>query len=262
MKRLCLGFAALAIALAGAACGDPQDGGGGAAAGGVHALAAAADNAAEAGSSAMTMTMTLPIAGDEMTAEAEGIFDFERQIGEMTMTVDGPGIARGFDDAEYDVIVEPEYGYMRMPRSLGMGTGWYRMSIAAPRVDATGIDQLTQDPTQFLEFLRAAAGDEVEEAGTAEIRGVQTTHYEAEISFEKALEQAPNQEAVEELEAKLGGSLEDLGTVPVEVWIDEDGLPRRIDISVRGMDVSAELFDYGIEVDTVIPEKFKELLAP
>lgn len=125
-------------------------------------------------------------------------------------------------------------------------------------------NQLSQDPSKFVEFLRGATEDGVEDLGTDEIRGVSTRHYKADLSFERILDQAPDQEAVAEMRARLE-SFGDVGSIPAEVWLDEDGLPRRMEMSMdfdgdgADLEISVEMFDYGIEVDIRPPKKFKEL---
>ena len=262
MRKLTLWLCAAALGFAAIACdGGGDDTGGAVVAPGVNALAAAADNARAAGSFAMEMTMGMDVDGEWLEANAEGVFDFRRQVGEMAMRISGPGIPRRFEKLEIDMIVDGDYGYMRMPPEFLLGNAWYRMGLGAHNaVGATGIHQLNQDPAQFLEFLRGTSEDEIEEVGTEDVRGVATTHYEADFSLEKVLEQAPNQEAVEDLEAKLGASIGTLGSIPVEAWIDVDGLPRRLELSAAGvMEISVDFFDYGTPVDVEAPEKFEKL---
>lgn len=264
MRKLTAGLFAALFALAGSACGE-EGGGGGAA--GVNALAAAAENATDAGSSAVTMTMSINAGGQEMSIDAEGAFDFDDQIGEMTMTMEGAGLPEAL---EIDMIVEDQYAYMKMPAELGMGEGWFRMDMSSmPGVGANGANQFSQDPSQYLDFLHGASDGEIEEVGTDDVDGVSTTHYKAELSFDKILEQAPDQEAAEELEAQLDSLGGDFDSIPSEVWIDEDGLPRRMTISMEfdaggqdgDMDISMDFFDYGIDVDVEPPKDFEELPA-
>ncbi len=261
MRKLTVGLFAALFAITGIACGEE---GGGSGAEGVNALAAAADNANEAGSAGMSMSMTMDAGGQEITATGEGAFDFDGQIGEMTMTMEGAGLPQGL---EIEMIVDGKFAYMKMPADLGMGSGWYRMDMSSmPGVGANGASQFSQDMSQYLEFLRGASEGEIEEVGTEEIDGVTTTHYKAELSFEKILEQLPEGE-VEQFEAQLdalGGSVD---SVPAEVWIDEDGLPRRMKMTmsmdVQGqsmdMDMAFDFFDYGVEVDVQPPKDFEEL---
>lgn len=261
MRKLTVGLVAALFAIAGIACGEEGGGGGGAE--GANALAAAADNANEAGSAAMSMTMKMSAAGQEFTATGEGTFDFVDQLGEMTMSMEGAGLPQGF---EMDMIVEEQFAYIKMPADLGMGSGWYRMDMSSMAGVGAGGSQFSQDMSQYLDFLRGASEGEIEEVGTEEIDGVSTTHYKADLSFDKMLEQLPESE-VEQFESQmeaLGGSVE---SIPAEVWIDEDGLPRRMkmlmSIEVEGqsmeMDMAIDIFDYGVEVDVEPPAKFEEL---
>ena len=98
------------------------------------------------------------------------------------------------------------------------------------------------------------------------MRGVATTHYEATMDLARALEEAPaHQRArLEEMFEQLGGG-DDLADVeiPVDVWVDDDDLPRRLRMDMgqvlgaagtRGeMTMTMDLFDYGEPVDIEIP---------
>jgi hypothetical protein len=264
MRKLTVGLFAALFAITGIACGEKGGGSGGGGDESVNALAAAADNANEAGSAGMSMTVEMDAAGQQMTVTGEGAFDFDDQLGEMTMTMEGAGLPEGL---EIDMIVQDQYAFMKMPPELGMGAGWYRMDMSSmPAVGANGASQFSQDMSQYLDFLRGASEGEIEEVGTEEIDGVTTTHYKADLSFAKMLEQLPESE-VDELEAQmeaLGGSVK---SIPAEVWIDEDGLPRRMkmtmSIDAQGqsieMDIDMEFFDYGLEVNVEPPAKFEEL---
>jgi hypothetical protein len=258
MGKLRIALCAGLVAIVAAGCGDPD---GGSSPRSIEALAAAADKVSDAGSSALTMSMTMTMNGEEVTAEAEGAFDWVNETGEMTMTMSGAGLP---GEVEMDVIVDGDYAYLKMPDGLPAVAGWYRMDAGDMGSGVGGANQLSQDPSKFVEFLRGASEDGVEDLGTEEIRGVSTRHYRADLSFEKMLDQAPDQEAVEEIRARLE-AFGDVGSIPAEVWIDEDGLPRRMEMSIdlegdaTDMEMSVDMFDYGIEVDVQAPEKFEEL---
>lgn len=265
MRKLLAGLFALALALTGVACGE-ESGGGGGSAQSIDALAAAADKAAEAGSAHMTMTMEMDVSGQSVSIDAEGDLDFVNESGAMTMTMSAPGVG---PDQSIDMVLDDTYIYMKMPPELGGTGGWIRMDMT----DMTGVgsqNQIAQDPSQYLEFLRGASEGDVEEVGTEEVGGVSTTHYKADLSFEKMLEQAPDQEGADEIEAQLeslGGAID---SIPSEVWIDEDGLARRIklDMSVEAQGQTADILitmefsDYGVEVDVEPPAKFEEIEPP
>jgi hypothetical protein len=118
-----------------------------------------------------------------------------------------------------------------------------RMYWMNPSVDeATGADRFMpgapgMSPDRLLKDL-IKSSKEVEELGSDEIRGVTATHYRAHLD-----------------KAKLGIE-EDAGEPDVvDVWIDEQGLPRRIRVPAGGEDlvVVFDLFDFGVPVDIDAP---------
>ncbi len=59
-------------------------------------------------------------------------------------------------------------------------------------------------------------------------------------------------------------------SIPSEIWIDEDGLPRRMKLTMHveaegqtaDMDIAMDLFDYGIDVNVEAPKDYEEVTAP
>jgi hypothetical protein len=121
--------------------------------------------------------------------------------------------------------------------------------------------------------LEGVTEDGLEEQGSEEVRGVETTHYAGEIDmgavFEQAREQfedidedalgefgtvVDSEAAIEEFEDQFGEE-----PVPVEVWIDDDGLTRRMQMSfeIEGETVTQtiEMFDFGEPVDIEVPDE-------
>jgi hypothetical protein len=66
----------------------------------------------------------------------------------------------------------------------------------------------------------------------------------------------------------------EIGEIPVDAWIGDDGLPRRIELSMSisdvpgiadgemKIDISVDLFDFGVPVDIRPPKKFEEVTPP
>lgn len=260
MRKLLAGVC-LAVALTGVACGEKTGG-----AEDANALAAAADNAIEAGSARTTMEMTMDVGRREVSAEGEGEIDFAEDIGSLTMTMSGAGLPEG---VEMDMVMDGQYRYMKLPAQLGGDGGWMRIDLGDTPAFAAG-SQFNQDLSQYLDFLRGASEGDIEEAGTEEIRGVPTTHYKATLSFDRIIDQAPDQESADELRTEFDSLGGDEGSIPAEVWIDHDGYPRRVKVTMS-VDVGGEavetrmsfdLFDYGVEVDVEPPEDFEEIALP
>lgn len=126
--------------------------------------------------------------------------------------------------------------YVKLPTSISSklpgGRPWMKVDLAK----ASGIagfsslanNPVSTDPSQFLSYLRATAGN-VSKQGTQVINGIQTTHYHATISLDKvpdalpAASQKGAKQAVSSIEQLTG-----LKQLPVDAWIDSNNLIRRM----------------------------------
>lgn len=81
------------------------------------------------------------------------------------------------------------------------------------------------DPAKLLDYLRSTS--KVEKVGTARIRGVETTHYRAHVKANSK-------------------------QVPLDVWVDGQGLVRRLRIDWQNASASVDLFDFG-DVNVAVP---------
>ncbi len=253
-RKAAAGLAAGLLALAGVACGSNE---------GLDALTSAADVVRDAGSARTEGTMTMEARGQAITIELEGEFDFDEEIGSMTVRVDAGEALPGLT-GPLEMIVDGRYAYMRGEAIAPVlqGKEWGRVDLTETGAGT----QLNQDPTQFLDWLRGATGD-VEEVGEEDVRGTPTTHFQAVLSAEEIIANAPDDESGDVLREQLEAA-GDIGPMPVDVWIDEDGLPRGIDIEVEAegdqtgvlfSDISMELYDYGVEVDIEPPSDFQDI---
>jgi hypothetical protein len=81
----------------------------------------------------------------------------------------------------------------------------------------------TSDPTQILQLL-SSVSDQVTKVGDEKVRGTDTTHYHAVMDLTKAsTSQGNTPQQADRLKQLLGTS-----TMPVDVWVDGDGLARRL----------------------------------
>ena len=90
-------------------------------------------------------------------------------------------------------------------------------------------------PETLLSLLRAAALD-TERLGEDDVRGVPTVHYRMTVDVEKA---------------KLDTGA-DKETTTVDVWVDGDGLVRKVEGETTGP-FTLEFFDFGVEADIEEP---------
>jgi hypothetical protein len=197
--------------------------------------------------------------GPQPPFRAEGEQDLV--AGTMRMVFD-----LGDDTSRTETLLAGDIVYLRAPL-FELFTGdpdlWVRLDLAAAGEDA-GLDpdQLVPadaGPVALLQQLRGAA-EEVEELGTADVRGMRTQHLRVTVDSSRAIEQAPP-----ELRDQLRTYAEQTGLpdrYPMEVWIGDDALPRRIrtvleiDDEVAGpvtQETTLELYDFGVGVDVTPP---------
>jgi hypothetical protein len=178
-----------------------------------------------------------------------------------------PGLD-GPDGWRIHVVRDGSATYVRFPAVAGelpAGKTWVRE-------DGTGsgsvlgfgdLDELTKvDPRRLLELLRGAG--EVETAGTEELRGVPTTRYRVLLDparYAEAVSGDANGKMRSLVDDLLAGS--DVGEIPIDVWLDADGLVRKVELVLSGTQTgssevgeasaSFEIWDYGEDVEIEVP---------
>ena len=258
--RRCLLLVLATLAVAG--CG----GGGGAASFDPAASAASTTNAKSA-----KVAFDTSIAGQGRTLHmtGSGTVDFQNQAASMTFDVGdllrGSGLPASAGE-RWTIVTEGLVLYMHAPslaQQVPGGKQWLKLDVEAvaksQKVDLGQFRQLTQnDPTQMLTYLRATSG-KIEKVGTESVRGVETTHYRAQVDLDKVADQAPAKlrktfrTSIQSLERGLGTH-----TLPVDVWVDGDNLVRRLQehLSVAGsgkVDFSVDFYDFGTPVSITPP---------
>jgi hypothetical protein len=258
---------------------------------------ASAGRAAEAGTSRFEFTMSLTGGPTPVNLTATGASDSSVPLMslEMDMASIIPGTPPG--GATVSTVYDGKAVYMRFPEELAgglpAGKHWARLDLAALSSQA-GIDVAalsaqfnSSDPLANIALLAGASGD-VTEVGTEDVRGVSTRHLKMTVDLQKAGEQLTatvSGPKAERLKAAVAQAAATLGVtqLPIEAWIDADGLPRRLayemDLSkakIPGAEgapatgtakVSMEFFDFGEDVKVSIPPAAEtvdlaELLGP
>jgi hypothetical protein len=224
-----------------------------------QAVLQAGSNTQAAESARLSFTATItggPTAGT-MTGEGE----FAGRQGRMSMDLSGLG--GGQVDGRMEMVFDELVFYLKFPAQIAQtipgGKEWIRFDLAelgqSEGIDFEQIMQLTgTDPSQSLDLLQAASSD-FAAVGDEDVRGVPTTHYRGTVDLQKVADQAPA-EARESYRRiiQISGQSE----IPVEVWIDEEGLTRRVRYEQTlpdqtQMELTQEYFDFGVEVDVEPP---------
>ena len=275
------GFVLVAVALAAAGCGGGGGGGGsttttgrtttGTTADAARVLAATAGKVKSASSSKFKLTISID--SDQLSSKleipAEGEWDYAQKAGRMTMDYGAVLSAAGASGSgTMDILALGNVYYMKFPllsKSVGAGTPWIKFDVSKlgslTGIDTSSLKTANQsDPSQTLVYLKAAGSVEAE--GTESIGGVDTTKYHAVIDLHKVADVAPPaQRAAIRASTK---NLEDtygITELPLDVWIDGQGLPRRltytISVDTQGQHVttslSMDLSDYGVKVNVTPP---------
>jgi hypothetical protein len=255
-------------------------------------LAQSASTSAEAksGRFAFDISMTLPGADEPFALSGEGAFDqasgrssfavdmssFAKLLGGLVAGLAGPNAkdVPDFDDPagwKIEVVQDGDVGYMRFPAlddQLPEGKSWIRAdgtdASARGGIDLEEFEDFAKtDPRALLDALRAVTSD-IDVVGTEQLRGVETTHYRAVVDPVELGKLAPSgtqqssPSLVDQITEQSG-----LGPVPVDVWIDETGLVRKLSMAFEATEAATtqssevsmafELWDYGETVGIDLP---------
>lgn len=245
--------------------------GGGAASGPFEAVLAvrkAADVTTGAKSSRTRTTMTMQNNDRVVKLTGQGMFDYVRHIG--TLTVDAPkdsGIAGPLQE-----ILTPEALYMKNGSPGIPKDKWVRLAIDG-LADGNLVSGGATDPGTSFEILRGV-NDDVVLVGTEKMGADTVRHYRGTLDIRKAHDlTAP------EVRGPLAAALKtfDGAPIPFDAYLDDAGRLRRVDESfafVMGPEEgkaaaptakvlsSAELYDFGVVVDVKPPEAKDLYVAP
>jgi hypothetical protein len=226
-----------------------------------NALAAALGSTTDAGSAKLTVTLQAPQDGRLLTLRGDGAYDFRTGRGKLTLHLP-PEIAIVYGAATVKTIVDGDTTYTYLPQ-------WSAWEMSDDSTEGSppqsSLDVFTElvpdDPTQILAFLQP--GGEVEKVGEEPLFGTETTHYRATVDVEQLVDNAPAnvQKAV-----RASGMVHAGATLPVDVWVDDAGLMRRIDLKgqlgdVGNVSLRLDLYDFGTAVDVKVPPQSKVLAS-
>ena len=205
----------------------------------------------------------MPEAADQ---RCEGVADFaarRARVGQavvFTAGVTAEFIAKHQDDESYEdlhELAEPvEAIYDGANTYLRVGGNWTGFFLGDP-----GGPRGVNDPLWPLDALFGAR--DAVEIGTESVRGVSTTHYQLTIDLATADAALPAGVTVP------AGPYRRLSQIPAEVWLDADGLARRIAVmtdpaagdSGTPMWSIVELWDFGVPAGIVPPDP-ADLVSP
>jgi hypothetical protein len=268
--RTLSGVVTAAIVIAG--CGASQPFPGGSASGSrievaAPAVLSALDETTAQESARMSMRAQMHgLPGDEeMLTTAEGVMTLDGAAFDLDGRVEAAGESYGMKMRLVDGAM-----YMRASGVPNAPDGW--MKVPVPEVGLTPGSAFgsTADPTGVLDMLRGVSGT-VQQVGIEEVRGAVTTHYFLLLDLAQAAE---SEDVPPEVRKELQDQLATLGiampAIPTDVWIDDDGRLRKMEMVMdfgdlmggflgegdapsMSMTMSVELYDFGVAVDVEPP---------
>ena len=215
------------------------------------AVRAAVSTTTHEQSSRLAMTIHTDAGAIKVDMTADGLFDYAKKTGRMSMTVPGSG-------QKIEAIMTASTMFLKVP---GQGSSYYALPMK--ELGGTSFGS-TADPTQSLQVLTGLS-DDVTSVGTEKVRGDDTTHYRGTYDLRRSL-------------AKLNGlpkqavqKLIDSGAttiVPFDAYVDAQGRLRKLvqvtDTKLPSSTqdvhstVTMELYDFGTPVNVKIPTDVKD----
>lgn len=233
------------------------------------------------------------VTGADFTIEGVGAVDQARE--RNTMAVDlgalrkvllasgdatAADLDRFFGNGRIEVVQDQRTIYLKMPflaQQVQAATPWVGATapVGGSSSSLGGLGTLgafgglaglgsAGSPADYFEQIKAV-DPTVRESGKETVRGVETTRYSGSFDMRKLLSAQLTPEQATQLNAAM--PLIDAFRIPYDVWIGEDGLPRRISTRIDfgslgstsgggaapGMTFTYELFDYGAPGEIAIP---------
>jgi hypothetical protein len=223
----------------------------------------------EAGSYHQELRMSMSAEGETFSITADADVDNATRQAAMTMDI-------GMLGGELEMVMDDGVIYMHSPTFEEAPTPW--VSFDPSKMDPATAAQFgsfgagTTDPSAYAGLF--AGVFDVEASGEADIDGIATTRYTGTIDLQKVLEGFA--EVVgEDADAKTTKQLEAMveqfealgidGKIPFQIWIDEEGLPRRQRITMdfgdlvpgtgdAHMEMTVDYSAFGEPVDVELPK--------
>ena len=207
--------------------------------------------------------------------EIKGEEDVDASLGDYRIASHGLGEPGSSDNIDARVIKHGSVAFILDPavskflRGLGLRRTWLR--VVHGEIETLNESRLReaayvglQSPARLLHYAKAARTESRGDGLT--IEGAKTTRYSGTVDLNEVRERATSDERGSlrrDVELMRGGS--DLETVPIEAWIDDDGMVRQIRMhhdAETGVDRrEVVLSDFGRKVDPMTVSSFDYAFA-
>lgn len=224
--------------------------------GGKNPIAEAAQATMDAPGARMAFNVSVQGGPVQMTMKGTGQLNGETKRASLHM--EGSG-SNGF---QMDEVVDDNDVYMRSPAlgSVAGGKSWLLIRASAfgdlpSYSDQLGAAGTSFGPTQQLDALQSVSSG-VTNVGPETVNGVSTTHYRATIDLGKVLDKVKDH-LPDQVSQILGDAIGSQ-SMPVDAWIDDQGLLRREASTftlgpVGSFSMTIDFSDYGIHPQIEVP---------
>lgn len=199
--------------------------------------------------------------GDGVELSAVGTTDLRADRSSMELDfsqlAEAGGAQTDPDDWRGQAVYDRDTVFIRLPgltKALPEAVEWLSVDPGA-LAEQGGPQFSAPDPREFVMFVDAIAAD-AEAVGEEEVRNARTTHFRGTVEVEELSEWArPGDRAqMESYASRLRAA--GLQTFPLDVWLGEDGVIRRLRSTYNGFSTGAtklsitttvEFYDFGTE---------------
>lgn len=242
------------------------------------AKAATVSNQAAGMKMNMLMRLSSPALQAPINATGSGTFDRANRSGSFNLALDFGSIpqvaqALGSSTLQIQEVIKGLTVYLKLPAAMTHnpalhGKPWIKIDLARaaqglgiPGLSSLASNPASSDPSQYLRYLRAAAGH-VTQVGTQTIDGHTTTGYRAQIRLDRVADTLPPADRAQARQAIAGiEQLAHVHLLPITAWIDGQHLVRRLEFSfnetVSGQPLTSairiDIPDYGPQPQAQLP---------
>jgi hypothetical protein len=259
MRKAAIVLSAFALAATLGACGgtstDAKDTGGNGQAGAMNLVDLAnsiGDETAE--KSSAHMKITGKAAGQDITGEGDLKFGSDAAALSMDMTTPQGSISMVFLDSVL---------YVKLPKELQPGKAWVKIDSSSDSPIAKALSTVNEqlgknaDPRAALQEFEKSG--EITATQEEELGGKKTTHYTVTVNVQKMADNQADPTQKKAMQDAIAAGMKDF---PVDVWVDEEGLPVRFALDTPTPDGSGGMTSVKMQVDYTDWGKPVEIAAP
>jgi hypothetical protein len=208
----------------------------------VQAVQAAYTKTTATGSLQFVLDGKVSATGMDMKISASGVEDVATKNADMTMTM--PFVGQ-MQMRLVDGVMYVKMGGSGTTGGINTGGKWMKEDLG----DVSGSlgSESGFDANEFLKLLQGTSSSGVTDRGTETVRGVQTTHYAAQLDLAKLAAQGGAAADDSDLQSMIKDA--GMSSMPVDLYIDAQGRVRRITLSLTMKDTPSATPSPGASSD-------------